>query len=395
VTSGTHILVLKLNGSVAPGWPGYRSASFSGPAAIGDVDGDGTNEVVTLFGPYMNIQSPTGATKHFSNLIGLGKTYVATPSLADLDLDGFLEIVAPTQQGDVYVYRWDASYQPGFPWHDAAVNPYTTAALANIWSTGEPEIAVSEQFATLPHVHLFDHNGVPVGSWPCATEPGGVPAAPIMDVVDRALRTYTVMTGSSDEYAWGWSNFGNRLEGWPKDLGAPVLVSPASGDIDADGRLEVVMLTSSPAQMHIVDLGSAVYRDALMPRSWWPMYGYNSERQSCLACAPYAVTSAPHDPNLPARLRFEAPSPNPMHESVSLRFALPARAAVRLDILDVSGRLVRPLLRTELDAGPHGLAWDGRTAGNERAATGVYYVRLMCTSPAGEEAQVRRVVLAR
>jgi hypothetical protein len=245
---------------------------------------------------------------------------------------------------------------------------------------------------------LLDHHGASILDWPQPTGSGSFPTAPILDVITLSpgSNLWTVMTASGDDYAYAWNLSGSGVPGWPKDLDAPVLVSPASGDIDTDGRLEVVLLTSTPAQLQIVDLGSDIYREPTMSRSWWPMYGYNAERQSCLACGPYAVTwTPPASSDVPSRLRFEPPWPNPARESLTLRFALPAHAAVRLDLFDVGGRLVRPLLRTELEAGAHEQVWDCRTIGNEPAAAGVYYVRLVCTSPAGEEAQVRRVVLTR
>jgi len=51
-------------------------------------------------------------------------------------------------------------------------------------------------------------------------------------------------------------------------------------------------------------------------------------------------------------------------------------AAVRLDVLDVRGRLVRTLLRSDLAAGSYVERWDRRDAAGQRAARGIYVVRL-------------------
>jgi flagellar hook assembly protein FlgD len=49
---------------------------------------------------------------------------------------------------------------------------------------------------------------------------------------------------------------------------------------------------------------------------------------------------------------------------------------VRLDVLDVRGRLARRLLDTRTGAGPHRLSWDGRDESGREAGAGVYFVRL-------------------
>jgi hypothetical protein len=78
----------------------------------------------------------------------------------------------------------------------------------------------------------------------------------------------------------------------------------------------------------------------------------------------------------PARLTLERPRPNPSRQGSSLRFALPAAGAVRLEVLDVSGR--RVWSRTEsLPAGEHTWQWDGHASGGREARPGLYVARLV------------------
>lgn len=60
----------------------------------------------------------------------------------------------------------------------------------------------------------------------------------------------------------------------------------------------------------------------------------------------------------------------------TLELALPERSRVRLDVFDISGRRVRTLADDALDAGVHAFAWDGRTAGGDAVAAGVYFAKL-------------------
>lgn len=77
----------------------------------------------------------------------------------------------------------------------------------------------------------------------------------------------------------------------------------------------------------------------------------------------------------PERPRIQAAS-SQSGNRVRMTVALPSAGAVRLDVLDVGGRVVRSLDLGRLDAGEHALTWDGRDARGGAAPSGHYFVRL-------------------
>jgi M6 family metalloprotease-like protein len=80
---------------------------------------------------------------------------------------------------------------------------------------------------------------------------------------------------------------------------------------------------------------------------------------------------------IPARaVTLEQNHPNPFNPTTSIRFYLPSRSVVALDIYDVRGGLVRRLARGTFDAGPHALAWNGTDEAGRPVASGVYVYRL-------------------
>ncbi len=89
----------------------------------------------------------------------------------------------------------------------------------------------------------------------------------------------------------------------------------------------------------------------------------------------------------PARSGLGAVLPNPFRDVTEIRFALAAPGRARVAVYDVAGRLLRVLRDGELPAGVHATTWDGR-AGGERAAGGVYFVRL----ETGGREETKRVV---
>ncbi len=82
-------------------------------------------------------------------------------------------------------------------------------------------------------------------------------------------------------------------------------------------------------------------------------------------------------------------APNPARNAAELRFAVPVAARVELEVYDVSGRLVRSLLREPVTAGAHTVVWDGRNGAGRPAGSGVYFVRLAAPG----FSQVRTVTL--
>jgi hypothetical protein len=80
---------------------------------------------------------------------------------------------------------------------------------------------------------------------------------------------------------------------------------------------------------------------------------------------------------LPRRVTLAQNHPNPFNPQTSIRFGLPAAAAVTLEIFDVAGRQVVTLMdRQVLPAGWHEAIWTGRNAAGENVASGIYLLQM-------------------
>ncbi len=80
---------------------------------------------------------------------------------------------------------------------------------------------------------------------------------------------------------------------------------------------------------------------------------------------------------------------NPFVAGGAIRFTTTSGAPVRLQIHDVTGRLVRLLADGYRPAGDHAVTWDGRTASGAESPRGVYFIRL----EAGGRTDSGRIVL--
>ena len=79
---------------------------------------------------------------------------------------------------------------------------------------------------------------------------------------------------------------------------------------------------------------------------------------------------------LPRTFALHQNRPNPFEQATTIRFEVPARAAVRLDVFDAQGRLVRTLANAEFPAGFHAASWDRCDSEGRVVKPGIYLYRL-------------------
>ena len=80
---------------------------------------------------------------------------------------------------------------------------------------------------------------------------------------------------------------------------------------------------------------------------------------------------------IPTSTRLDAAVPSPFRDRAALGFGLARAGDVELAVFSVDGRRVRTLASGYRDAGEYHLDWDGRDDAAQRAAAGVYYLRLV------------------
>jgi hypothetical protein len=81
--------------------------------------------------------------------------------------------------------------------------------------------------------------------------------------------------------------------------------------------------------------------------------------------------------------------PNPFNPSTRIALLVDRDSAVRVDVYDVQGYLVRRLLDGRVTRGEHQLEWDGRDSRGQLVTSGVYY----CRVTSGSNSVVRKMVL--
>jgi len=263
---GMGLLAINLDGSpVAGSWPVILNTDVRSSPAVADLDGDGLDEVVvgtyqppTTIWVFDHDGTPMGsATSRFS--------VISSPAIGNLDNDPMLEIVVGTSDGTLVAIEANgAPLSPAWPVTLPRRSPPlnqrndvdSSPALGDLDGDGLPEIvAVSDDGI----VYAYHTNGTPVNGFPFIapretfSQPVSVAAnyaSPVLADVDVDGRL-DVVAALSNARIYGLRADGTMLEGFPLRLppGAPaqapanpgddILSTPALGDVDGDGLLEL------------------------------------------------------------------------------------------------------------------------------------------------------------
>jgi hypothetical protein len=97
------------------------------------------------------------------------------------------------------------------------------------------------------------------------------------------------------------------------------------------------------------------------------------------------------DERLPVAFALRRNHPNPFTSGTAIGFDMPRQGRVALEVIDVSGRVVRALVDEVRPAGRHSAAWNGLDAAGAQVGPGVYFVRMT----AGDFSQTRKMMVLR
>lgn len=381
--AGNSLRFLDHHGDAYPGstFRVFPGQTITHPPAVGDVDGDGRSEVVLGVGQDVHAFAATSFDWVFHRY-SLGADVSGPVSLGDLDLDGDVEVAVPLASGVLHVLDDDGGDFPGAWPVTVASSQLNGVAIAQCLGTWEPELAVTAR-SWLVSV-LFDDGDVASG-WPVNPANWYVYGMPVVGTIDGSP---DVIVGARGQKAWTWNNFGQVNPGWPHVVDHNIYQTPAYGDLEGDGRADVVFLSTGQLLAYDVTTSPA---DA---SRIWGMAGHDAERSGCADCAPDLVPVV-DDPAAVTRVSLAAPYPNPIAGQAVFGYAVPRRSQVELAVFDVRGRRVATVTRAEVPAGEHVIEWLGRDDAGRPVASGQYVAWLRVQGPGVDERVSRKVTVLR
>ncbi len=177
-----------------------------------------------------------------------------TPALADLDGDSDLEIVYLGIDRYFYAWHHDGRLVNGWPFRFRVDGGLSSPAVGDLDKDGLPEIVVGtmepyvlENSWNEATLYVFKGNGTVAPGFPVRTEQIILSSPALGDIDGDGWLEIVVASGygtpNRQNLVYAWHHDGTPVDRWPVEaIGASVVMAPpALGDIDRDGQLEIVV----------------------------------------------------------------------------------------------------------------------------------------------------------
>lgn len=297
-----RIFVFDSKGNPDPNWPyaiknNTKSFAYSG-IGIGDVNNDNLYEISAIDGggDYREFSLLTPSAKPLSGwpkTIGGGSVY--SPTIVDLDNNGYLDvIITRIDQGTVGLsidaFSNTGVELPGFPYiNDQRQFSGVSAGDLNNDSYNELIFTSYNLDKGAWYITVLDHNGQikPGGHWPVIIPQNysyaGYRGAPVIADINGDGLLEIIFTVQDTNVSFCAKNLhvldhnGNELAGFPVNLPAKGITdynftnSVAIGDIDKDGKLEIISLMKN-SLIDNYHTGVIVLDSNGRIKNGWPLY---------------------------------------------------------------------------------------------------------------------------
>lgn len=175
----------------------------------------------------------------------------SSPTLADLDSDDDLEVIVEGFDRRLHVWHHDGTAMTGWPIGPGQIyrGGWASPAVADINNDGALEIifATDDNPGHTPpyYLYAFETDGSMLPNFPVETAQNMQSSPAIGDIDGDGWLDIVVGTGtyesSGGNKVYAWDHNGNSLSGWPKTTGGDMPAAPALGDLDGDDVPEVVI----------------------------------------------------------------------------------------------------------------------------------------------------------
>lgn len=280
-TDGVH--VLHHDGEEFDGWPQEIEDFGLSSAAVGDLNRDASPElVVTTSGANVYAWEADGTALEgwpIEPRPGTGAN--APPVLADLDSDGTLEIIVMFRNGSIYVLSLKGEVQDGWP-QRLGYTPYAAPAVGDLNGDGQLEIIAGDLGTS--SIVAFNEDGTLAPGWPISIFGSTVTSIPVVGDINGDDEIEVVVATN-----WGrffgqlhaFSSGGAVLDGWPLITTGNLQSSPAIGDLDNDGDIELCIGSLRAPDQDMIIPGSVYIWDlegqSTQAPIEWGMYQANPE----------------------------------------------------------------------------------------------------------------------
>ena len=311
---------------VAPGEIYISENALFGPFVL-DLNGNGQKDLVTM----ENERMLSISVDNRNDLVNLPVSCMAAPSFADINSDGFYEIIL-TLSDRIYVLNYNGSPVSGFPFiprKTVECNLVGTALCFSNVKTNQSLIIVSDAYGN----------------------------------------------------AFACDNNGEMIEDFSFTIGSTIMNSGVLTDINRDGYLEY-LISNNQGILQGWQLDKPISDCKL----WWAQASFDFTRNN------YIETVLPIPPTdekelLPKHRVYNYPNPNKENYTI-LRYYLREVAAVSITIFDLAGDMVDQFSTTGTGKIENEFRWN-----LDKIASGIYLARIEARSVKATEAHIIKIMV--
>ncbi len=276
-TFGHKLYVVNDDGTVATGFPVTLPADVAGTPTVGDLDGDGEPEIVVGYGSLFETPSPGGVRAYHRNGMLLWERIsedfngdmvadpvLSRPAIGDVDHDGLPEVAWGSLDGHVYLVRGaDGVNKTGWP-IDVRDTVFSSPTLRDLNGDGKLEVIIGVDAHTDPtgfpgptlaggYLHALQYNGTELPGFPYYVDQVIISSPAVGDIDGDGKPEIVFGTGlfycsgatpcnppNASHRLYAIRYDGSTQPGWPVSTDGQVFTSPALGDLDGDGIPDVV-----------------------------------------------------------------------------------------------------------------------------------------------------------
>ena len=218
-------------GTITSEWNYTTSNNIQASPTIADIDGDGDLEILIVSHDAKLYSLSSTGNLEWSFTTGVAAS--TTPTVADIDDDGELEVLFSSWDSKFYCVNGNGFQEWSYTLHDMSES---SPAIVDIDGDGDLEILFGGDDGALNGWFYCLNNSGHL-EWEYNTE-CTVKSSPAVADIDNDGKI-EVIFGAGDDYVYCLNETGD-LE-WRYLTGADVYSSPAIADIDEDGKLEILV----------------------------------------------------------------------------------------------------------------------------------------------------------
>lgn len=377
------VYVYKGDGTIYPGWPKPIGHVPASSAAVGDINGDGSPEIVAEAYNALYVWKANGdSLPGFPFVMPNGDVNsYSSPVLVDVNSDNMREIVFGTHVlgggGYVYILKNDGTIYPNWP-KTTSYWIYGPPAVGYIDNDNILDIAIGDQIASanpVDMIYAWNVNGTTLSGFPIGPL-NAINSQIILADLDNDNNTELLFDDNSTLAGKGKYLIYNH-DGTPNSIspieimGTSFFSTPCVFDINRDGNNDIAGSGSitSPYTVYIYlwNVGTP-YKPSKL---YVPMFQFNPRHNGVYG--DIVLTNVPEIPvaKVPESFSLSQNYPNPFNSVTNIKWQMLKAGNAKILVYDLLGRDVAVIVYNCFQSGTHQVTFNA-----EDMPSGVYFYQL-------------------